>query len=266
MKKFLLTATMLVAFTALSKAQQGRVGINTTTPAATLDVVANTTDTARPDALLIPRLSRAQLLAKDGAYANGNASAASAQNGALVFVNTIDGTATTKTANVTATGFYYYDGTNGNNVWKPVGGGGVDTSLYLNDGTLVGPRIVNQANNNLTFNTGTAKAIVNGSFQTQGGVYNTSVRTHSAATNVAWTTSDYFVVLTNPAISGQLALPSPTGANAGRVLCIRNNTGVAVAPTNADGTAWPLNFANLTVGSGVMFISDGTNWWNAASR
>ncbi len=42
MKKFLLTATMLVAFTALSKAQQGRVGINTTTPAATLDVVAST--------------------------------------------------------------------------------------------------------------------------------------------------------------------------------------------------------------------------------
>ncbi len=105
MKKFLLTATMLVAFTALSKAQQGRVGINTSTPAATLDVVASTTDTSRPDALLVPRMSRAQLLAKDAAYADGNATAASAQNGALVFVNLVDGTATTKTANVTATGF-----------------------------------------------------------------------------------------------------------------------------------------------------------------
>lgn len=114
---------MLVAFTALSKAQQGRVGINTTTPAATLDVVANA-DITRPDALLVPRLSRAQLLAKDGAYANGNATAASAQNGALVYVNLVDGTATAKTTNVTATGFYYYDGTNGNNVWKPLGGGG----------------------------------------------------------------------------------------------------------------------------------------------
>ncbi|WP_336686210.1 hypothetical protein [Chryseobacterium bernardetii] len=123
MKKFLLTATMLVAFTALSKAQQERVGINTSTPAATLDVVASTTDTSRPDALLVPRMSRAQLLAKDAAYADGNATAASAQNGALVFVNLVDGTATTKTANVTATGFYYYDGTNGNNVWRPLGGG-----------------------------------------------------------------------------------------------------------------------------------------------
>ncbi|MGL6129571.1 MAG: hypothetical protein ACRC05_20900, partial [Chryseobacterium artocarpi] len=64
---------MLVAFTALSKAQQGRVGINTTTPAATLDVVANTTDNARPDAVLVPRMSRAELEAKNNAYANGSA-------------------------------------------------------------------------------------------------------------------------------------------------------------------------------------------------
>ncbi|WP_160136426.1 hypothetical protein [Chryseobacterium sp. c4a] len=123
MKKFLLTATMLVAFTALSKAQQGRVGINTTTPATTLDVVAST-DATRPDALLVPRLSRADLEARTGAYANGNATAASAQNGALVFVNALGGTGTGKTVNVTATGFYYYDGTNGNNVWKALGGGG----------------------------------------------------------------------------------------------------------------------------------------------
>ncbi|MDV7697265.1 hypothetical protein N6B72_10070 [Chryseobacterium soli] len=260
MKKFLLTATMLVGFAALSQAQQGRVGINTSTPAATLDVVATTTDATRPDALLVPRMTRAQLYAKDAAYL-------AAQDGALVFVNTIDGTATTKTANVTTAGFYYYDGRS-TNTWIAVGGGGasVDTSLYLNDGTLAGPRVVTQNNNNLTFTTGTAKAIVNGSFQTQGGVYNTSVRTYTGATNVVWTTSDYFVILTNPAISGQLALPSPTGANAGRILCIRNNSGVAIAPTGADGVAWPLNFANLTAGSGAMFISDGTNWWNAASR
>lgn len=125
MKKFLLTATMLVAFTALSKAQQGRVGINTTTPAATLDVVANAADASRPDALLIPRLTRAELETKNTAYADGNATASSAQNGALVFVTGLGGNGTGKTVNVTAPGFYYYDGTNGNNVWKTLGGGGV---------------------------------------------------------------------------------------------------------------------------------------------
>ncbi|SHK63453.1 hypothetical protein [Chryseobacterium polytrichastri] len=118
MKKILLTAFVLASMTALTKAQQGRVGINTTTPAATLDVVANTTDATRPDALLVPRMARTQLYAKDAAYT-------AAQNGALAFVTAIDGTATAKTANVTATGFYYYDGTN--NVWTAVGGGGAAT-------------------------------------------------------------------------------------------------------------------------------------------
>jgi hypothetical protein len=113
MKKFLLTATMLVGFAAISQAQQGRVGINTTTPAATLDVVATTTDNTRPDALLVPRMTRAQLYAKDAVYL-------AAQNGAMVFVNTIDGTATAKTINVTAPGFYYYNSTTA--VWVAVGG------------------------------------------------------------------------------------------------------------------------------------------------
>lgn len=114
MKKFLLTATMLVGFVTVAQAQQGRVGINTSAPAATLDVVATTTDNTRPDALLVPRMTRAQLYAKDAAYL-------AAQDGALVFVTTIDGTATTKTANVTASGFYYYDGRS-TNTWITVGG------------------------------------------------------------------------------------------------------------------------------------------------
>ncbi|AZA77660.1 hypothetical protein EG347_09085 [Chryseobacterium sp. G0186] len=116
MKKFLLTATMLVCLSALSKAQQGRVGINTTTPAATLDIAADPATTTKPDALLVPRMTRAQLLAKDNAYT-------AAQNGALAFITTIDGTATTKTANVTTVGFYYYDGQT-TNTWITVGSGG----------------------------------------------------------------------------------------------------------------------------------------------
>ncbi|SIQ23596.1 hypothetical protein SAMN05880574_10865 [Chryseobacterium sp. RU37D] len=118
MKKILLTATMIVGFAAVSQAQQGRVGVNTTTPAATLDVVANTTDATRPDALLVPRMSKTQLAAKDAVYV-------AAQNGALVFVTDATGTATTKTANVSAPGFYYYD--SANSVWVAVGGGGAAT-------------------------------------------------------------------------------------------------------------------------------------------
>lgn len=128
MKKILLTATMLVGFAAVSQAQQGRVGINTNTPASTLDVVANTTDTTRPDALLVPRMSRAQLEAKDGAYVNGTVAAPGPQNGALVFVTALGGLGTGKTINVTAPGFYYFNATDSvsptPNAWIAVGGGG----------------------------------------------------------------------------------------------------------------------------------------------
>jgi len=113
MKKFLLTATMLVGFVAVAQAQQGRVGVNTTTPAATLDVVANTNDTTRPDAVLVPRMTAAQLTGKNSAYDT-------AQNGALVFVISGVGSPGTKTANVTGTGFYYYNSPT--SLWVAVGG------------------------------------------------------------------------------------------------------------------------------------------------
>ncbi|MDH6250672.1 hypothetical protein M2347_000399 [Chryseobacterium sp. H1D6B] len=118
MKKFLFTATMLVSFAALSQAQQRGVGVNTTTPAATLDVVANTTDNTMADAVLVPRMTATQLNAKNAAYI-------AAQNGALVFVTSGTGTAGTKTANVTGTGFYYYD--NPTSLWVAVGGGAAAT-------------------------------------------------------------------------------------------------------------------------------------------
>ncbi|ANF51564.1 hypothetical protein A0O34_14085 [Chryseobacterium glaciei] len=121
MKKILLTATVLVSMTALTKAQQGRVGINTTTPAATLDVTANTADATRPDALLVPRMTENELAAKNAVYL-------AAQNGALAFVTAVDGTTTAKTVNVTATGFYYYDAPNA--VWVTVGSGAAATPNF----------------------------------------------------------------------------------------------------------------------------------------
>ncbi|WP_346984328.1 hypothetical protein [Chryseobacterium sp. POE27] len=116
-EKKLLTAILLVGSFSLAYSQQGRVGINTVTPAATFDVQANTTNNSLPDAVLVPRMTRAQLEAKNTAYTNGSGSAN--QNGALVFISDVtSGTGTGKTMNVQAKGFYYYDAPN--SVWVAV--------------------------------------------------------------------------------------------------------------------------------------------------
>jgi hypothetical protein len=176
MKKILLTATMLVGFAALSQAQQGRVGVNTTTPAATLDVVANATDATRPDALLVPRMTRAQLAAKDAAYAI-------AQNGALAFITTLDGTAAGKTVNVTATGFYYYDAPNV--VWVAVGGGGsAPTQRY---------EVIRGNTRNIT------------------------------SSNYTVAADDYFIITNAPSGVVTLTFPALTAADAGRVVYVYNN-------------------------------------------
>ncbi|MDR6404769.1 MULTISPECIES: hypothetical protein [Chryseobacterium] len=176
MKKILLTATMLVGFAALSQAQQGRVGVNTTTPAATLDVVANTTDATKPDALLVPRMTRAQLAAKDAAYV-------AAQNGALAFITTLDGTAAGKTVNVTATGFYYYDAPN--SVWVAVGGGGAaPTQRY---------EVIRGNTRNIT------------------------------SSNYTVAADDYFIITNAPSGVVTLTFPALTAADAGRVVYVYNN-------------------------------------------
>lgn len=250
MKKILLTATLLVGLSAMSNAQDKGVGINTTTPKASLDV-ATTSDNTMPDAVLVPRFSLTQLQAKNGAYLAD-------QNGALVFVNDIStGTPSGKTVNITATGFYYYDSIAGE--WKTLGGGGsaVDTSLYLNDGTLGGNRVVTQNANNLTFtNTGAGRFIVNGTQQNTGAVY-MKTRSHSGPlVPSTWAADDYNIVVSGT--TAVFALPNAS-QNVGRVVSITNQTGAARGwDTNAENRYE--NAANLGAAKGAMFISIGTTW------
>jgi len=144
MKKLLLSIPLLGI--SLLNAQ---VGINTEAPNATLDVIGNGASATVKDGFIAPRLTKQQLAGKmAGTYA-------AAQTGSLVYVtDTTPPTGTipslTQVTEITAVGYYYFDGT----IWKKIGSS-PDTSIYLNDGTLAGNRIVTQAGATLAF-TGTA--------------------------------------------------------------------------------------------------------------
>ena len=120
LKILVAAAVMLLSGCAYMNAQV-TVGANTA-PNATLDVVATHTDGTTPEGVIAPRLTLAQLKAADGVYS-------AAQNGAIVFVTDVTGGTSTKTANITAAGYYYYDATNA--VWKGMGGT-MDNKLLSN--------------------------------------------------------------------------------------------------------------------------------------
>ena len=89
-------------------ALNAQVGINTETPKATLHLIPNKTDGTTAEGIIAPNLSRAQLISKDARYGTD-------QRGAIVYVTTIDGTVSTKTAKVTTPGYFYFDGS----LWQP---------------------------------------------------------------------------------------------------------------------------------------------------
>ena len=121
MKKNILSLLLLAGMFSAANAQtyKGRVGVNTPTPASTMDIVGVPADDTVTDGLIAPRLTGDELKAKDTLYT-------SAQTGALVYATAAVGTASTKTANVTSAGYYWFDGT----VWVKAGGSGGGSSTY----------------------------------------------------------------------------------------------------------------------------------------
>lgn len=105
MKKLLTIALMATAFSAAAQ----NVGINTNTPATTLQVIGDPASSTVADGVTIPSLTGDQLKAKDGKYT-------AAEKGTLVYITAAASPTTAKTINVITAGFYYFDGT----VWQKV--------------------------------------------------------------------------------------------------------------------------------------------------
>lgn len=116
--KFILSLSSFVFMTNLAF---GQIGINTETPAATLDIVASSTAAATAEGFIAPRLTGEQLAAKNAAYGM-------TQNAVIVYVTSADPAAAGKTKYVTSAGYYYYDATENNGagansgLWVPISG------------------------------------------------------------------------------------------------------------------------------------------------
>ncbi|SDJ09478.1 hypothetical protein [Chryseobacterium jejuense] len=136
-----------------------QVGINTTLPKTTMDVSAKRdtsgliTDNTQTYGLQAPRLTRAELTALTATYGSD-------QRGALVYITDVTGgDATGQRINVTAMGYYYFDGavwerlTQATNAISPTISALQCTTAYLNPSTYT-PGIPYNGNLRVTYNQG----------------------------------------------------------------------------------------------------------------
>lgn len=149
MKQKLFFAMLLTGVLASAQTDyQGKVGINTAEPKATLDLNPSTENAkvksnASNEGLLIPRLSKERL---------AKVASTNLQESTLVYVNDASyaGSETT-VKNVKSKGFYFYNGTE----WTAVTGAGASSSvktLYTDDGEISAARTVTVKNSgNLVF-------------------------------------------------------------------------------------------------------------------
>lgn len=96
-------AALLTGIFSIGQAQQGKLGINTTNPQATIDMkVADVNlSTNSKEGLLIPRLGRQR----------ADNMGPSVEQGTMIYVNNLDGPASGRVANVNKVGFYHFNGT-----------------------------------------------------------------------------------------------------------------------------------------------------------
>lgn len=111
--------TLMISPLAISQ-----VGINNSSPQATLDVTSKTSDGSKPEGIIAPRLTGDQIKSADSNYATN-------QTGTLIYATSAVSSPSPKTTNIIAAGYYYFDG----NIWQKVSGSSGDTTndAWIND-------------------------------------------------------------------------------------------------------------------------------------
>lgn len=136
-KTLILLGTLAMSYT---YAQQGRVGVNTESPQATLEVTpskANALATATTnEGVIAPKLTKTRI-----------ANIATPVEGTLVYATDANyGGTNVAVSKITEKGYYFYNGTE----WvKASAGNALSSNIYTADGTLTGKRTVNTGTQNL---------------------------------------------------------------------------------------------------------------------
>ncbi|GEN75637.1 hypothetical protein [Chryseobacterium hagamense] len=120
---------LCLIFLAIQSLAFSQIGIANTAPDATLDVKALKADGSTSEGIMIPRLTGDQIKNAGNQYA-------AAQTGAMVYVTSVPSSTDTKTADITAPGCYYFNGS----VWKSMGKS-VNTTV-ISYSTTVDPNIL----------------------------------------------------------------------------------------------------------------------------
>jgi hypothetical protein len=159
-KKLLSTALVLIGLTLCTVKTNAQITIGADrVPNATLEVVSGASNITA-DGIMLPRLTGNELKAKDNMYGTN-------QTSAMVYVTAPVTSPSAKTQNVTATGYYYFDGTE----WQAVKGGGSATLIANNGltktvdsvqlgGTLTKDTEIIQNNTKNLYTTGNGKVSV----------------------------------------------------------------------------------------------------------
>lgn len=285
-KKLSVLAFIGLGIMSYGQEYDGKIGVNTTEPKATLDLNIATANTSTPEGLLIPRVSRTRVNVMTASPNN----ATSVKKSTLIYVDNIDGSTNEQTVSIDAEGFYYYDGAK----WVKLGAGGssvaADNGLSLNGtaielgGTLTKNTSIAQGAGSQAFDlifnalfpldvngeaTKSGKFGVNGRFIAGGAAYltvegkNPNYRKVSLQTEIAplkLKETDYFLNIT---ISGpqNIVLPNPAD-HVGRLIYIRNNSIEAgSAGTYTYITYVPVNNTSILPNRGQLLFSDGNKWY-----
>lgn len=224
---------LAILFFLFSMAGMAQVGVGTVTPAATLDITANNLTGATVDGLLVPRVSRLRAQTMTGTPTS-----------TVLYVNDITtGTATGTTVNVTAVGFYFFNGT----VWERLGSGATNAWNVIGNSGLSGTTnfLGTTDNVDLAFRRNNAAAGKIGATSTGFGV-------NALSAGVA----------TNNAALGTNALALSTGADnvaVGNGALSANTTGIQNTAVGNAALAINTGSANTAVGNQALTTNGATN-------